>query len=74
MHNEDVSTVSKVYPETIDNMNQYIESMRKVNKVLKYWYLVTRKFHMDLLEKVSLKSGWWQIFLKDFRFVEIEWF
>lgn len=74
MHNEDVSTVSKVYPETIDNMNQYIESMRKVNKVLKYWYLVTRKFQMDLLEKVSLKSGWWQIFLKDFSFVEIEWF
>ena len=63
MHNEDVSTVSKVYPETIDNMNQYIESMRKVNKVLKYWYLVIRKLQ-DLLEKVSLKSDLVHIFRK----------
>ena len=31
-----MANVPKVYPETIENMNQYIESMRKVNKVLKY--------------------------------------
>ena len=36
MHSEDVGTVGKVYPETIENMNQYIESMRRVDKVLKY--------------------------------------
>ncbi len=36
MHNEDVGRVGKVYPETIENMNQYIESMRRVDKVLKY--------------------------------------